>query len=276
LLANGFLSIGQRARWLSIGLLIILIAVCAIGFSNYYFDPRYSRTRGLREASQYIIRHARPGDIFLANFPDPVQGYYLRQIDLPYNMLPVRPDFDPAEVNTTLDRLEQHRLWFIPIRAGQWDREGYVESRLDETALLIDDQSFAQMRLMLFVPLDQATPLTARFSDGIELIGYTLAPNRLTLVWRATGTPSHDYTVFAHALAADGTLLTQHDAPPQIRTSAWKPGEIILDVHEFTIPTDRPIRLTTGLYRPDTGDRLPVNTTSPEPNSVLITSLAPQ
>ncbi len=275
LLANGFLWIGQRAHWLSIGLLIALIAACAIGLSNYYFDPRYSRTRGLREAIQYITQHARSGDVFLANFPDPVQGYYLRQSDLPYHMLPLQPNFDPVEVNTTLDRLEQQRLWFIPTRANQWDREGYVESRLNETALLLDDASFAQTRLMLFAPLDQANPLNARFSDGIELSGYALAPDRLTLVWRATGKPSRDYTVFTHALAADGTLLTQHDAPPLVPTSSWQPGETIVDVHELTIPTDRSVTLTTGLYQPDTGERLPISTAAPEPNAVLITSLAP-
>lgn len=275
LVAHGFLSIGQRARWSSIGLFVALMAVCAIGLSNYYFDPRYSRTRGLREAVQYITSHAQPDDIFLANFPDPVQGYYLRHLDLPYNMLPLQPNFSPAEVNTTLDRLEQQRLWFIPVRASQWDHEGYVESRLNETALLLDDQSFAQTRLTLFAPPDRATPLNAQFAEGIELIGYALAPDRLTLVWRATNTPSRDYTVFTHALAADGTLLTQHDAPPKIPTSSWKPGEIILDVHEFTLPTHQPVLLTAGLYRPDTGARLPVNATTPEPNAVLITSLTP-
>jgi hypothetical protein len=50
-----------------------------------------------------------------------VQGYYLRHLDLPYNMLPLQPNFSLAEVNTTLDRLEQQRLWFIPIRANRPD-----------------------------------------------------------------------------------------------------------------------------------------------------------
>ncbi len=276
LLANGLLRIGQRARWLGVGLLIALVGACALGLSNYYFDPHYSRTRGLRAAAQYITQHARPGDTFLANFPDPAQGYYLRQVDLPYNMLPLQPNFDPAEVNAQLDRLEQQRLWFIPIRAGQWDREGYVESRLNETALLLDEHSFAQTRLTLFAPLDQATPLNAQFADGIELIGYALAPDRLTLVWRATSTPSRDYTVFTHALAANGTLLTQHDAPPRVPTSAWTPGEVILDVHEFTTPTDQPVTLTAGMYRPDTGERLPVSSTAPEPRAALITSFVPR
>ncbi len=230
----------------------------------------------MREAVQYIIHHARPGDTFLANFPDPVQGYYLRQLDLPYDMLPLQPNFDPAEVNAMLAPLEQQRLWFIPVRANQWDRAGYVEARLDATALLSDEQAFDQTRVMLFAPPGQATPLQARFGDGIELLGYALAPNRLTLVWQATGTPSQDYTVFTHVLATDGTLLTQHDAPPITPTSTWKPGEIILDAHELSIPANQPVTLTAGLYRPDTGDRLPVKSAAPEPNAVLIASLVPQ
>jgi mannosyltransferase len=275
LLANGLLSIGQRARWLSIGLLIALIVAYAAGLSNYYFDARYSRTRGLRAAVEYITRHAQPGDTFLANFPDPVQGYYLRQIDLPYNMLPLQPNFDPTDVNPALDRLELQRVWFIPVRANQWDRNGYVESRLNASALLLDNQSFAQTRLLLFAPPDRATPLNAQFAEGIKLIGYALAAPRLTLIWQATSAPSHDYTVFVHALAADGSLVAQHDAPPAPPTSTWRPGEIILDVHEFAIPANQPLTLTAGMYRPDTGERLPISASAPEPNAIVITTLHP-
>ena len=94
--------------------------------------------------------------------------------------------------------------------------------------------------------------------------------------WRAKSKMAADYTVFTHILSADGTLFTQHDAPPRIPTSAWRPGQIILDVHELTVPVDQPFTLTVGMYRPDTGARLPVsNTTSPEPNAVEITSRHP-
>lgn len=276
LLANGLLIVQRRARWLGVALLVALIIACELGLLNYYFDPRYSRTRGLREAIQYITRHAQPGDTFLANFPDPVQGYYLRHLDLPYHMLPLQPGFDPAAVNATLDQLTQQRLWFIPVRANQWDRDGYVQARLDDTALLLDDQHDAATRLMLFAPPTQATPLNAHWADQIDLIGYALTPDRLTLVWRATGTPSRDYTVFTHALAADGSLSAQHDAPPTLPTSRWQPGQIILDVHEFAIPTNQPVTLTAGLYRPDTGERLTTNATAPEPQAATITSLNPK
>jgi hypothetical protein len=276
LLAHGLLNLTRRARWLGAGLLITLLAVWIVGLSNYYYEPRYSRTRGLRTAVQYITRHVRPGDTFLANFPDPVQGYYLRQLDLPYNMLPLQPDFDPAEVEIALERLTQQRVWFIPIRAAQWDRDGYVAARLNATGLLLDDQTFGQTHVMLFTSPDRATPLAAQFADGIELSGYALTPRRLTLIWRATATPTRDYTVFTHALAADGRLLAQHDAPPQLPTSQWKPGQIVMDVHEFDLPTDQPFTLTAGMYRADTGERLPVNsTTAPEPDAVVIPAAAP-
>jgi hypothetical protein len=277
LLANGLHNITRRARWLGSGLLLVLLIVWAAGLSNYYYDSRYSRTRGLRAAVQYITRHMQPGDTFLANFPDPVQGYYLRQLDLPYNMLPLQPDFDPAEVEIALEPLTQQRVWFIPIRAAQWDRDGYVAARLNATGLLLDDQSFGQTHVMLFTSPDRATPLAAQFADGIELTGYALTPRRLTLIWRAAGTPTQDYTVFAHVLAADGRLLAQHDAPPQPPTSTWKPGQLIVDVHELDLPTDQPFTLTAGMYRADTGERLPVNgATAPEPDAVVIPAEAPR
>jgi hypothetical protein len=44
--------------------------------------------------------------------------------------------------------------------------------------------------------------------------------------------------------------LTGHDAPPHLPTTQWKPGEVIVDVHEFEVPTDQPVTLVAGLYLP--------------------------
>ena len=260
LLSAGIVTLAKRWRPIGLLSLALLTVIGMIGLEHHYFDPRYSKTRGLRDVAVHLAAEAQPGDGYLANFPDPVQGYYLRQLNLPYAMLPTTPNFDQKEIGAALSRLNYSSIWFVPTKASNWDRAGYVQTRLLDTALLLEDNSFDKMRLMLFVPPDRATPLEARFADGINLVGYALMPNRLTLVWQTTATPSANYTIFVHALASDGFLVAQHDAPPSHPTSTWQPRQLIIDIHEFTIPADQPITLVAGLYLPSTGQRLQLQT----------------
>jgi len=117
-------------------------------------------------------------------------------------------------------------------------------------------------------------PANWRFDDGISLIGYRLeapdgsvaAPGQtigLVLAWRAEGWVPRNYTTFTHLVAADGALLTQHDAIPRegYATLFWAPGEVVVDYHPLVLPADASpgeYRVLVGLYtRPD-GARLPV------------------
>ena len=83
---------------------------------------------------------------------------------------------------------------------------------------------------------------------------------RVTLRWQAIGGPWPDATVFIHLLDASGTLVAQHDGQPMggaFPLSIWDDGDVILDVHEVTVPVDTagPYRLAVGLYDPITGER---------------------
>jgi len=114
------------------------------------------------------------------------------------------------------------------------------------------------------------TPVGALFGGQIRLIGYTLAPAgerdwTLALVWSAEAAIDEDYTVFVHLLDGEGEIRGQHDGPPgggDYPTSFWLAGDLILDRHELSLPADAPAgiyHLLVGLYRPDTGERLPVD-----------------
>jgi hypothetical protein len=119
-----------------------------------------------------------------------------------------------------------------------------------------------------------AQPVAAEFVEPLHLRAYELAPLRigqtaaLTLYWEATGTPSADYTVFVHLLDVNGKLVAQADAPPgsdahagRYPTSWWAAGETIRDVHMLHLPADLPpgdYPLRLGLYRPETGERVPL------------------
>jgi hypothetical protein len=104
----------------------------------------------------------------------------------------------------------------------------------------------------------------ALFSDQIELMGYDASVEqsqvRLILYWQAKRKIENDYTVFVHALDASGKRIGQVDRQPQdgnYPTSIWDAGEQVRDEYVIDLPTSAS-RIVLGLYRPETGERLPV------------------
>ncbi len=114
----------------------------------------------------------------------------------------------------------------------------------------------------------------------VRLLGYDMAPIAcgasvegdgdgcwlgLALYWQAQQKTEADYTVFVHVVGPDGQILAQRDAPPDngaYVTSRWAAGEVVADPIRVPLPPDLsdvvPVEVVVGLYRPDTGQRLPV------------------
>jgi hypothetical protein len=139
--------------------------------------------------------------------------------------------------------------------------------------------------LDLIRPFDeQATP--ARFTEGpqpsqkvnanfgslIRLAGFDAwqagESVAVTLFWEALQEPSVDYSIFVHIEGGlDGSgpagVWGQLDGWPACRASptrSWSPGSRIVD-RRIISPKEAPAgsyTLIAGLYRPDTGERLPV------------------
>ncbi len=110
-------------------------------------------------------------------------------------------------------------------------------------------------------------PVSYRFGDRIELVGYEMAPRRvrpgetvvLTLYWKSLGPTEHDYTVFTHILEPPQTIWGQEDRPPTPPTSQWRRGEVYRETYHLTVKPETPggfYEVEIGLYRPDTGERL--------------------
>ncbi|MBC7225667.1 MAG: DUF2142 domain-containing protein [Thermoflexales bacterium] len=110
-------------------------------------------------------------------------------------------------------------------------------------------------------------PVSYRFGDRIELVGYEMVPRRvrpgetvvLTLYWRALGPTEHDYTVFTHILEPPQTIWGQEDRPPTPPTSQWRAGEVYRETYTLRVKPETPpgfYEVEIGLYRPDTGERL--------------------
>jgi 4-amino-4-deoxy-L-arabinose transferase-like glycosyltransferase len=119
-------------------------------------------------------------------------------------------------------------------------------------------------------------PAGAILGGAAELLGYSVDAERvapgsslhLTLHWRVLAPLDRDYTVFTHLLgghnpATNGPVWAGHDGQPvsgRYATTAWQPGEVILDVHPLSLPSDAPpgqYRIEVGLYDLATMARLP-------------------
>lgn len=101
-------------------------------------------------------------------------------------------------------------------------------------------------------------PVGARFGAVAELVGWSATEGGIALVWKSLGDTDASYTVFAHALAPDDTILSQNDSPPQAGqrpTPSWMPGEYVIDEHALA-SVAAPPRYRVGLYDPITGARL--------------------
>lgn len=110
-------------------------------------------------------------------------------------------------------------------------------------------------------------PVSYRFGNWIELVGYEMVPRRvrpgeaviLTLYWRALGPTEHDYTVFTHILEPPQTIWGQEDRPPTPPTSQWQAGGVYRETYVLRVKPETPpgfYEVEIGLYRPDTGERL--------------------
>lgn len=98
-----------------------------------------------------------------------------------------------------------------------------------------------------------------QFGGAIELTGYYLQGNMLTLSWRALETMTANYTVFVQALDDNNQLVGQGDAPPPLPTRYWQVSEQFLTQHKMT--SNQPIaageyRVILGWYNTDDLTRL--------------------
>ena len=130
--------------------------------------------------------------------------------------------------------------------------------------LLVDGRPLGEMEAGSFSlpPMDQR--LDANFGGQLRLAGYRLDARAasLELIWQAAPRAWADYTVFVHLVDAAGTRLVGIDGPPPVPTSQWARGEVIrMELSTESLYGSLPAgeyHVVVGLYRPDTGERVPV------------------
>jgi len=127
---------------------------------------------------------------------------------------------------------------------------------------------------------DNAVSLNVTYGQAIHLLGYRvtqqsssrasqwrLTPGEeftVTLFWRSEVPLTDDYSVFVHLVGSDGLIIAQDDSFPAggaWATSQWPVGAVVADGHQISVPatTYAPdeVALHVGLYRFETGERLP-------------------
>jgi 4-amino-4-deoxy-L-arabinose transferase-like glycosyltransferase len=126
--------------------------------------------------------------------------------------------------------------------------------------------TMAKLTPWVWPDVTPSNPLYVQFGEAISLIGYDLDGD-LTLYWQANGQPPTDYTVFIQLWDED-KQVAGFDGPPlggNYPTSWWEANETIVDAHPLDLTragVSLPLesgrhRLLVGLYRLDTGERLP-------------------
>jgi mannosyltransferase len=242
---------------------------------NLYFNPAYARD-DYRGVAADIAALGRPGDGVILNAPNQweVFTYYYRG-DLPLYPAPYHPT--PEQVSEWLTPiLASHRRLFVLY----WgDREADPERRMEN--LLADgaypawSRWYGRVRVALYglgpLPEEPRVTVRARFGQEILLHGYAVGEGPftpgdvvpVTLFWE-TDAPPGRYKVFLHLMDSAGNLVAQNDAEPRgdlSPTFIWSVGERVTDRHGVYLPPDLPpgvYRLMTGMYRVDTGERLPL------------------
>ena len=275
--------------------LLVLVTASGVSLTRYYFNPTYSRSNGYRGVAEHIAARVGPGDLFIANFPDPALDYYLADIPIRRIMQPAAPNADPQETDQTLVELAARydRLYFLPVRNSVWDPENSVHRWLEFHNLLEQEATYHKLTLLSYRPMhtwdEVFTPLDIALDDLLHLDGVFVAIDgepadlsghwsqsqeeasplavpggaqvRVTLIWRALAEMSESYTVFVHLVDEHGTLVTQHDGIPAAGlrpTFTWIPGERLLDSHDLIVPLDVPVpggTLIVGMYHSETIER---------------------
>jgi hypothetical protein len=130
--------------------------------------------------------------------------------------------------------------------------------------LLVDGRPLGEIEAGRFTLPAMDGRLDANFGGQLRLAGYIYDSQAATLrlIWQAAPRAWADYTVFVHLVDAAGARLAGIDDQPPVPTSQWARGEVIgMELSTASLLGGLPSgehHMVVGLYRPDTGERVPV------------------
>ncbi len=171
-------------------------------------------------------------------------------------------------------RMEIYRKTDEPIEPQTFyveDYEDFFDDQLSDPAFPLDDPT---------VLPKISNPLNIRLGESIWLKGYDIDRTvvkpgdtiDLTLYWTTTENLFERFSVFNQIIDLEaGVIYGQRDGDPgcdKYPTSAWKPGELVVDRYRVPIfPDAQPgtYSLITGMYQREQGYRLDIFTADGQP-----------
>jgi 4-amino-4-deoxy-L-arabinose transferase-like glycosyltransferase len=194
---------------------------------------------------------------------------------------------------------DQHTVWLGPevapgpyvARIGLFDADtGQRIPILSDAGRPVGDQTTLGLFYVAEGGADPRWPdhwRPAHLGDSIKLLGYSVPTReslpanarmlRVQIHWQTSARMRQDYTAFVQLLDAAGRYISGSDHQPlngEYPTSRWAVGDVVVDAFQLLLPADLPAgeyRLVTGMYDPDTGQRLPAtgDDGSPLPDNVI-------
>jgi hypothetical protein len=158
----------------------------------------------------------------------------------------------------------------VPVQAGRGATTGCAAPAAGR---VVDGNAFGWPLVVAPAPGRAGPPHVPRADQlagprGLRLLGFTTVPQHglagpglsVRLTWVALAAGRADLSTFVHLLDRRGRLVATADGPAggAYGTSLWQSGEPVQDLHTLDLaglPADR-YRLTVGLYRLATGERL--------------------
>ena len=182
--------------------------------------------------------------------------------------------------------VEGHYALALPVDMPRGDYQLWASVGNNEDWALIGTVSVHQFAPPATLP----HALDADFGGFVVLRGFDIRNPRpipgetvtLDLYWQAWQTIPDSYAVFAHLLDPAGNRVAQSDAVPgngQWPTNTWEAGEWVTDKISLTLPPELPAgqyRLLLGMYRWDTGERLPVVGDTTGQNAIMLSPIRVQ
>jgi hypothetical protein len=292
--------IPQAAAYVGrIGLAIVAV-LGLISFAAYRSDPRMAKAPPWPEIVRLLNEQAASGDLILRNYPDPAFDYYYAG-NVHAETLPLGENPPPEQTTSKLAALAtQYRyIWFMPVNSAAYDRDHVVATWLSQNMQLISEQHIGPTLLIQYTSWDESqvaemlTP-AANFDALVLLKGFRFTPlaqrwDRGTtiaveLIWEPLVNTPTALKLYVHLIgpvSVSGTpLWAQDDHLPQVgrlSSTDWIIHQSFRDVFQITIPANAASGdywLTTGLYDPVTGKRIPLNNNPSgiDENSAVIAS----
>jgi mannosyltransferase len=259
---------------ISLAFLILASIATFPSLHNLYFDPAYFRDDYRRIASDIEAAAGADAAVVL-NAPNQWEAFTYYYPDRDVYPAPYHPSRDGVARFLSPLVAGYDRLFVVYWGDVESDPQRLVEGWLAANAYKAGGRWYGRVRLATYgvssLPQRPVVALDADFGADIRLRGYALAGGAfapgdilpVTLFWEARGPIREPYKVTVQLLGDEGPPVAQHDGEPMgglAPTSAWQPGQAVVDRHGLLLPADLApggYTLAVAVYHAFTGERLP-------------------